>query len=184
MIDYNVLETKKNGQLTTSSVKEFIYRAGGDNCWYAFKELSEDPEYQMSYETYYKGLCVAYGNADRIDVGDAALMFSEFENEDWLNYADKKTKKFYDELPNVVTLYRGCTKDEVDSGIYGISWTTDKKVAEFFAKEYIRRDTRNGVVMEIHISKSDICAVLLDRDESEVILPYVEDICQEVKVEA
>lgn len=183
MIDYSVLETKKNGQLTTSSVKEFIYKAGGDNCWDAFVELANDQEYQMSYETFYRGLCTAYGNADSFDVYEAAEMFSEFENEGWLKYADKKTKNFYDELPNVVTLYRGCTKEEAESGDYGISWSTDKKVAEFFAKEYCRRD-RNGVVLEIQIYKSDICAVLLNRDESEVILPYVEDICQEVKVEA
>ena len=178
MIDYNVLETKKNGQLTTSSVKEFIYRAGGNNCWDAFVELANNQEYRMSYKTFYTGLCTAYENADRIDIDEAVSLFTEC-GENWLDYCTKKQQKFFDSLPQYVTIYRGCTKDEVDSEDYGISWTTDKKVAEFFAKEYIRRDTKNGVVIESTIPKADIFGVMLNRNESEVIVPYI---MQDVKV--
>lgn len=173
MIDHSVLKTRKNSRiLTTTSVKEFIYRCSSNERMEAFAELANNPEYRMTWSTYYRCLCEAYECSDGIDIDMADELFSEFEDEFWLGLADKKSQKFYNDLPDVVTIYRGCTKAEAESGNYGISWTTDKNVAEFFAHEYIRRDTDNGVVMEAQISKSLICAVILGRDEKEVVIPY------------
>jgi len=38
----------------------------------------------------------------------------------------------YDKLPEIVEIHRGMSKREFKSGNYGISWTLDKEVAEFF----------------------------------------------------
>lgn len=136
----------------------------------------------MSWATYYRCLCEAYEHSDGIDIDLADELFGEFEDEFWVGLADKKSQKFYGELPDVVTIYRGCTKAEAESKNYGVSWTTDKKVAEFFAHEYIRRDTDNGVVLEAQINKSLICAVILGRNEKEVVIPYADDNIRNVKV--
>lgn len=59
-----------------------------------------------------------------------------------------------------VMVYRGGDHEE------GLSWTLDRKVAEFFA----RRWGETGKVFKQEISPSDITALIFDRGESEVIL--------------
>jgi hypothetical protein len=68
-------------------------------------------------------------------------------------------------LPDKVTIYRGMSKKEKASGTYGISWTLDEEVAKFFAKRFQLK----GTVEKRIIDKSEIKALLLGRDEKEVI---------------
>ncbi len=65
------------------------------------------------------------------------------------------------ELPDKLTIYRGTVADDED----GISWTTDKKIAKFFAKRF---DT-NGVVKTAKISRHDALYYTNGRGEKEVI---------------
>jgi hypothetical protein len=65
-------------------------------------------------------------------------------------------------LPDEVTIYRGCQPGINENGL---SWTTDKAKAEFFAKRF----SKEGIILEKTISKSDIIALLTGRGESEVI---------------
>lgn len=69
-------------------------------------------------------------------------------------------------LPEEVVIYRGC-QPEVNEN--GLSWTLDKKKAEFFAKRF----GKEGIILEKKISKTKIIAVLLGRGESEVIYEEV-----------
>lgn len=65
-------------------------------------------------------------------------------------------------LPDEVTIYRGCQAGVNENGL---SWTLDKKKAEFFANRF----SKDGIILERTISKNDIVAVLTGRGESEVI---------------
>jgi hypothetical protein len=75
-------------------------------------------------------------------------------------------------LPKEITIYRGMTLSEFKSGVFGISWTLDPKVAHFFAFTYGRNFATKNEKKMIHkmtVSKKQIFAYLADRDEKEVI---------------
>lgn len=75
-------------------------------------------------------------------------------------------------LPDKVTIYRGMTVEESTKEHQGVSWTLDKKVAEFFAYQYIRNPStadKPKTVVEKVIDKSEIVAVFWGRGEQEII---------------
>jgi len=65
-------------------------------------------------------------------------------------------------LPDEVTIYRGCQAGINENGL---SWTLNKKKAEFFAKRF----SKEGIILERKIPKSNIIAFLNGRGEFEVI---------------
>jgi hypothetical protein len=69
----------------------------------------------------------------------------------------------YSNLPDMVTVYRGCQKNQNENGL---SWTFDKEKAQFFAT----RLGKKGIVLEKSVNKNQIVAVLLGRNEQEVII--------------
>ena len=75
-------------------------------------------------------------------------------------------------LPDKVKIYRGMTVEESTKEHQGVSWTLDKKVAEFFAYQYIRNPStadKPKTVVEKVIDKSEIIAVFWGRGEQEII---------------
>ena len=75
-------------------------------------------------------------------------------------------------LPDKVKIYRGMTVEESTKEHQGVSWTLDKKVAEFFAYQYIRNQStakKPKTVVEKVIDKSEIIAVFWGRGEQEII---------------
>lgn len=60
-----------------------------------------------------------------------------------------------------VIVYRGCSEKEHESGFYGVSWTLDPEVAEFFARCQIK----NCVILTAKITG----AIWLETVESEII---------------
>lgn len=89
-------------------------------------------------------------------------LFSRYGSNDWIT--DEKELEIYNELPEVLTVYRGSTNDK------GISWTLDKRVAEWFAFESDQYNGKDTKVFEKTIRKSDIRAIILDMGEKEIIL--------------
>ena len=79
------------------------------------------------------------------------------------NYLMDETEiQLLNSLPELVTIYRGCVKGLNEDGL---SWTLDKAKAQFFANRF----SKEGIILEREIPKSDIIAVLTARGESEVI---------------
>jgi hypothetical protein len=76
---------------------------------------------------------------------------------------DEEEFYYYQKLPDMVTVYRGCQKGQNENGL---SWTFDKDKAEFFA----HRLKKNGIVLKKRVSKNQILAVLLGRGENEAII--------------
>lgn len=75
---------------------------------------------------------------------------------------DESEVQLLNSLPEFVKIYRGCVKGLNEDGL---SWTLDKAKAEFFANRF----SKEGIILEREIPKSEIIAVFLGRGESEVI---------------
>ena len=75
-------------------------------------------------------------------------------------------RKFYDNLPDIVTLFRGGSISEINS-TFSISWTTSRPVACFFA---FRNGIENRAVFSTTIPKTEIRAVLVEREEDECLI--------------
>lgn len=70
-------------------------------------------------------------------------------------------------LPDEVTIYRGVRKGS--KKVKGMSWTTDLKTADFFARRFMDGHSR-GDVYKGTISKSDILACFQERNENEIVV--------------
>ena len=78
---------------------------------------------------------------------------------------DDDDLEFYDSLPDVIKVYRG----QDASNEVGLSWSTSKEVAHNFATMFARYRCKNPVLLSASIEKSQIFAVKVGRNESEVI---------------
>jgi len=173
MIDYSILKIW-NGHVTLKSVMDFLLRCTGEERWDAFWELTHEnaSAYPMRWKTFWKSLQFAYSDG-RAATSEAEELFREFECAEWYGYSTKKEQKFFEQIGNDQILYRGCTLEEVESGCYGVSWTTDRKIAEFFAYRYediLKRNGKRPCVVGVKAKDANICGILLERGEKEVIL--------------
>ena len=151
-------------KLNKEQVKDILLGIGCDNYnrWETFCSLCRD--YELSDEAYNYGLKLAYtcGNAGK----DAFFYFCDPRVSMEL-LMEKDEFEEYKKLPNELTVFRGCNLVEAEIGDWGISWTTERKVAEFFA---FRFENHDGRVYGIDIDKRDILAFFNDRNEFEVII--------------
>jgi hypothetical protein len=81
-------------------------------------------------------------------------------------YLDAESREFCNSLPELIEVWRGADRRTVRN----FSWTTDPKVAEFFAVHRRGQPFPNPVIGHAFIRKADIFAALQDRNESEIIL--------------
>jgi hypothetical protein len=76
--------------------------------------------------------------------------------------------------PEAITLYRGVQGEDADealeNGLEGVQWSTERPVAEFFARRHLRPGD-NGYVLSAEVSKEEVLAYLTDRNEGEAIVP-------------
>lgn len=89
---------------------------------------------QLNDKDYWKVLSDAYIGSDNLfrfsdDIKEAFIEEREFRTK----LMRRKDLKHFNDLPEVVTIYRGMTVEEFQSGNFGVSWTLSRKVAEFFA---------------------------------------------------
>ena len=92
-------------------------------------------------------------------------LLSMFRSIDPQKLMDADEYAVFCELDEVVTVYRGVTSYN-EENIRALSWTLDRKTAEWFAGRF----GESGTVYEAQISKAHIHAVFLNRGESEVIV--------------
>ena len=92
-------------------------------------------------------------------------LLSMFRSIDPQKLMDADEYAVFCELDEVVTVYRGVTPYN-EENIRALSWTLDRKTAEWFAGRF----GESGTVYEAQISKAHIHAVFLGRGESEVIV--------------
>lgn len=67
---------------------------------------------------------------------------------------------------DTITVYRA-GEESISKAPYRLSWTTDKRVAEFFLNKYFRKHTKH--LYRAKIRTADIIAYTDDREEREVL---------------
>jgi len=81
-------------------------------------------------------------------------------------FLDGDAQRFFDSLPETVIIYRGASPDRR----LGMAWTTDILVAKDFAIGHRNVAVEGGLVYRAEIPKSAILTVVVDREESEIII--------------
>ena len=79
------------------------------------------------------------------------------------DFLEPEERAFYSELPSLIAIWRGCERGRER----GLSWTTNRTVAEGFAQGK-RCINANPTLVSAAIPKQHIFGVFLDRDEWEV----------------
>ena len=82
---------------------------------------------------------------------------------------DEESQEQYDKLPSVVKVYRGVLAKDGLKWFEGVSWTTDRRVAEMFA---LRLKATGGepYIFEGEVDKENILYFTNAREESEVLI--------------
>ena len=78
---------------------------------------------------------------------------------------DADEQRVYNNLPDVLTIYRGCYANNKR----GICWSMDRDVAEKFPFHLRYRQPGQPLLVKARVRKSDIIAVKLGRNEAEII---------------
>jgi hypothetical protein len=76
---------------------------------------------------------------------------------------EPEARRFYDNLPPILTVYRGANKD---SG-KGLSWTLDIEAAKNFARGHRGLLNQSPTIFTARVRKSSVAFVCVDRNESE-----------------
>lgn len=99
-----------------------------------------------------------------VDVSKAELV-EMFKQADKAHLMTEDERKLLAKLGDTVTVYRGLTSYNAKN-IRALSWTTDRKKAEWFAHRF----SEKGTVYTAQIKKANILAVFMSRGESEIVL--------------
>jgi hypothetical protein len=75
-------------------------------------------------------------------------------------------QKVFDALPDPVRVYRGCSRERIK----GVSLTTERRIAEGFARGHRMIPVPDPVIASAMIAKGDIFITNSDRNEDEVLL--------------
>ena len=137
-------------------------------CWELFVKICE--KYELSPKVFTLGLKDAWTIG--VGTGDPKAI-EYFRKVDGRLMMDEKEQLYFDALPDEVTIYRGCNIKELNylkkkgnTSCLGISWTTDRGIAEFFA---FRVGNKDRVVVSAVVKKSSIITFINNRDEYECI---------------
>ena len=91
---------------------------------------------------------------------------------EWFSEADRnnlmkdKELKYYNALPDIVSVYRGVAVGRAEQE--GLSWTCNYKTALWFANRFNHND-KKGYIIKGKIRKQDIFAYLNSRGEDEIL---------------
>lgn len=132
--------------------------------------LIEEFKDSISDEVYWKLVSRCYVNSDfSFESSEyiASLLFVDRPNSELM--MNEEEREFFNALPDMVQIYRGCSLKEIESGAFRFSWTLSKKVANFFAFEYNRNLNTNCDVVEKTVPKSQLLAYFNEREEEEIL---------------
>lgn len=154
---------KDSDIITKEIMFEALVLCNQDNVWNTFVNIVNN--YDCEADAIALGLECAYSRGRNIDLNEAQDLLEEFDIrlEDFLYSV--KAKEVYNKLGDTVTIYRGCSQDE--DFIMNPSWTFNREVAEFFA---FRNGQTNTAVYSTQVDLIDIAALLLERNEDEVLV--------------
>lgn len=88
------------------------------------------------------------------------------EHIDFRSAFTAEEKVWFDGLGDKFTIYRGCLEDRID----GLSWTTDRAVAESYAAGYQGLTESRAVVVSAICDADEVLLALNDIDEFEIVV--------------
>lgn len=146
---------------------EEVFCLLGRNNVFGFFNLLKD---ELSDEDYWMILGFCYTTSDfafeSSDLLREMFQVNRSNKEFLMNEEDRGT---FNNLPQQLTIYRGCSKKEIDSNQLRFSWTLNKEIAEFFAYKYKRNLLTPCSVITKTISKYSVTAYFNDRNEEEIL---------------
>jgi hypothetical protein len=90
----------------------------------------------------------------------------EESSDSCLQYFSPAVQGFIETLPDVITVYRGCSRSRAN----GLSWTLDPEVARSFATGHRNIRVNDPVIVTAEVEKKSILAPFLDdRCEAELL---------------
>lgn len=122
-------------------------------------------------ELYWYALRFAYQDSDNL-FGNPLIKSAFTENEPCReSMMNVRERKYLAALPDQITIYRGMTVSEFESGCWGVSWTLKKKVAQNFTGTTRNFETNHlpKTIHQISTAKDSIIAYFNGRKEYEVI---------------
>jgi hypothetical protein len=79
--------------------------------------------------------------------------------------------QYLESLPDEIEIHRGMTVRESENKNYGLSWSLNKNIAEFFAYKYPDNQFHDEekTVVSLTIPKKEVIAYIGGRQEEEII---------------
>jgi hypothetical protein len=133
----------------------------------------------LSDQGYWYGLREAYTVCDVPDIyaiEEKRILFTSWrQHRECLMSAAEQ--RYLQSLPDQITIYRGMTLLEKETGNFGLSWTLSKKVAEFYAYDYMGYAKYNDHKRTVHslvVDAEKLIAYFSGRREREIIYNNME----------
>ena len=169
MIDYlnNGIDAKRKGTEKAYKDKDwgkYIYLHERAYRIQAFEEVMDE----MTDEEYWSNLSSIWVDSESIGMEPdrwLELLQSNRGSREFFMNEDERAE--LDKLPNKFTVYRGYSGGDAEE--FGMSWSTSKDVAEWFARRFVR-DEDNIILEELQVAKGEVLAYLTRRGEEEIIL--------------
>lgn len=135
---------------------------GNFGIWPLFTQIVKNC--RITPAAFASGLADAYtqGHADR----ETALLLFQWANRRDIMRPDDLA--VFEAFPLRLTIYRGCSVEETRAGVFGLSWSLKREIAEWFAWRFDAAD-RGRVVVCTTITRPDVLAYFNHRGEMEVI---------------
>ena len=130
----------------------------------AFEEVMDE----MTDEQYWENLSSIWVDSESIGMEAErwrGLLQSNRGSREFFMNADEKEE--FSTLPERFTVYRGYSRGDKEE--FGMSWSTDRNVAEWFARRF-SNDRQDIIVEELEVSKDGVFAYMTRRGEAEIIL--------------
>jgi hypothetical protein len=158
-------------------VTDFLWGIGvnSENRFAKFMEFADT--HLLTQKQWWYGFRVAYEGSDNLyDSGEEIREILSWVDD--FSYVrelmmEEEEIEYFNSLPDKLTIHRGMTVDEFNSGNFGVSWSLDKEVAEYFAYTYPRNHSTQHLPKMVHsvkIKKDKVIALLRERDENEIII--------------
>jgi hypothetical protein len=164
---------------------QYVDEAVADRKWFAFIHLHERPyrigafmeiAHELSNKDYWFLLSDVWTDSENIwqNLEDWRELWNEVRP--GKKYAmDATERKAFKRLPDEITIYRGICEGHV---VNGMSWTLDREKAIWFAKRQAH-DNLPQVLLTVRTSKSNVHALLLGRNENEIVIDQFEIVASE-----
>jgi len=166
--DYAKLKVKRytesKAQLTKEELEDVLLTVNRQMQAKMFKELYQKD--LLSLEAIKNSLIDAYIHSEDFDQMFFQPLFKRVK-EDGVLLVSEEDKNRYESLPERVVIYRGMREGENVKN--KLSYTLSFDTADLFAKRH-SEGSNKGVIISTEVKKSDILAVITQRDEDEVII--------------